>query len=231
MLLGGLVLIAIRYDSLRAVNGFDSLVSRGVRFPREQRPLPRGDDHRPVGNDLSRGGRGHHRDQALGRPPPSSTPVFVPIGLALILLTGIGPLISWRRMSKGAFTRIVKVPLAAGAATALGLGLAGVRSTGALLAFRALRPSPRSPSRRSSGVARAYRRRDGLGWFGAINQTLVRNRRRYGGYVVHLGVVLIVIGSRGRRSRPSATRPLARREHGGRSVQPHLRRPGHQQHA
>ena len=71
--------------------------------------------------------------------PPFFNTVFVPIGLALIALTGIGPLISWRRMSKGAFLRIVKVPLIAAAVVVVVLGIFGVRSVGALIAFGAVR--------------------------------------------------------------------------------------------
>ena len=44
--------------------------------------------------------------------PPFFNEVFIPIALAIIALTGIGPLISWRRMSKGTFVRIVETPTA-----------------------------------------------------------------------------------------------------------------------
>jgi cytochrome c-type biogenesis protein CcmF len=129
--------------------------------------------------------------------PPFFNSVFVPIGLALLALTGIGPLISWRRMSKGSFGRIVRIPLAVGAASALILGALGVTSVGALLAFALCAFTTTAIASEFARGSRLHRRRDGLAWPGALVRTVVRNRRRYGGYIVHLGVVLIVIGLAG----------------------------------
>jgi len=195
MLIGGIGTIAWRYDSLRSENKFDSLMSResaflanNVLFLAATFAVLWGTIY-PVIAEVVTGVK-------LSVGPPFFNSVFVPIGLALILMTGIGPLISWRRMSAGAFQRMVKVPVAVGAATVAILGIGGVRSVGALVAFGLCGFTAAaivSEFVRGGGV---YRRR-GLSWTRSINETLLRNRRRYGGYVVHLGVVLIVIGFAG----------------------------------
>ena len=96
--------------------------------------------------------------------PPFFNSVFVPIGLAIIALTGIGPLISWRRMSKGAFARIVKVPLAAGAAVIVALTVFGVRSVGAFLAFGLCAFTTAAIVGEFVRGSRIHRARDRLGW-------------------------------------------------------------------
>src|SRR5688572_17768659 len=195
MLIGGFGVIAARMDALRSENRFDSLLSResaflanNVLFLAAAFTILWGTIY-PVIAELVTGVR-------LSVGPPFFNSVFVPLGLGLILLTGIGPLISWRRMSKGTFARIVRTPLIVGAVTIAGLGVLGVRSTGALLAFGLCSFTAAaivSEFVRGSGIYR----RQGAGWIAALAETLDRNKRRYGGYVIHLGVVLIVIGFAG----------------------------------
>jgi cytochrome c-type biogenesis protein CcmF len=195
MLIGGIAVIAARYESLRSANRFDSLLSResaflanNVLFAAAALTVLWGTIY-PVIAEVVTGTR-------LSVGPPFFNSVFVPIGLALILLTGIGPLLSWRRTSNKAFLRIVRVPLAAGAVTVVVLALTGVRSVGALLAFGLCAFTAVAIISEFVRGSRTYRSR-GDNWFAALGQTLTRNRRRYGGYVVHLGVVLIVIGFSG----------------------------------
>jgi cytochrome c-type biogenesis protein CcmF len=196
MLVGGLAVIAMRYDRLRSTNRFDSLMSResaflanNILFLGAAFAILWGTIY-PVIAEVVTGVR-------LSVGPPFFNTVFVPIGLALIALTGIGPLISWRRMSKGAFLRIVKVPLIAAALVVVLLGILGVHSVGALIAFGACAFTIFAIGGEFARGSRIYRTRFGLGWVEGLTETLVRNRRRYGGYIVHLGVVLIVIGFAG----------------------------------
>jgi len=196
MLVGGLGVIAMRYDSLRSNDRFDSLMSResaflanNVLFLAAAFAVLWGTIY-PIIAEVVTGVR-------LSVGPPFFNSVFIPIGLALIALTGIGPLISWRRMSKGAFVRIVKVPLVAAGSVVVGLGLLGVDSIGALVAFGACTFTAIAIGGEFVRGSRVYRTRLGLGWVEALTETLRRNRRRYGGYIVHLGVVLIVIGFAG----------------------------------
>src|SRR5467141_305121 len=67
--------------------------------------------------------------------PPTFNFVNIPLGLVLLLLTGIGPLIAWRRASTANLRRQFAVPVTVGVFALLILLLAGMRDLGALLAF------------------------------------------------------------------------------------------------
>ncbi|MEA2498388.1 MAG: cytochrome c-type biosis protein CcmF, partial [Actinomycetota bacterium] len=188
MLLGGIAVIAARYESLRSTNRFDSLLSResaflanNVLFVAAALTVLWGTIY-PVVAEVFTGTR-------LSVGPPFFNSVFIPIGLALIFLTGIGPLLSWRRTSNKAFLRILRAPLIAGGIVVITLALLGVHSTGALLAFGLCAFTAVAILSEFARGSRIYRAR-GQGWLSALSQTLGRNRRRYGGYIVHLGVVL-----------------------------------------
>jgi cytochrome c-type biogenesis protein CcmF len=79
----------------------------------------------------------------------------------------------------------------------LTLAVLGVRSVGALVAFALATFTTAAIGGEFVRGSRVHRTREGLGWGPALLRTLARNRRRYGGYVVHLGVVLIVVGFAG----------------------------------
>lgn len=100
-------------------------------------------------------------------------------------------------MSRGAFARVVRVPLGVGATAAIALWAMGVDSTGALLAVSLCAFTTAAIVAEFGRGSRIYRTREGLALLPALARAVSRNRRRYGGYVVHLGVVLIVIGFAG----------------------------------
>ena len=196
MLVGAFGIVAFRMNALRSENTLDSLLSResaflanNILFLAAAFTVLWGTIY-PIIHEALTGVR-------LSIGPPFFNRVFIPIALAIIALTGIGPLISWRRMSKGTFVRIVRIPLGSGVATIAALGLLGIRSVGALLAFGLSAFTAAAILAEFARGSRVHRTRDKLGWPGALSKTLLRNRRRYGGYVVHLGVVLIVIGFSG----------------------------------
>jgi len=195
MLIGGLATIVARLDRLRSENRFDALVSResaflanNVLFVAAAFAVLWGTIY-PIVAEVTSGVR-------LSVGPPFFNSVFVPIALAILLLTGIGPLISWRRMSRGAFTRVVRAPIGAGIVTVAGLAVFGVDSVGTLTAFGLCAFTAVAVIGEFVRGGRVYRMR-GENWFDALVSTVSRNRRRYGGYVVHLGIVLIVIGLAG----------------------------------
>jgi cytochrome c-type biogenesis protein CcmF len=196
MLLGGVGIVLARMNELRSENRFDSLMSResaflanNVLFVAAAFTVLWGTIY-PIVAEVVTGAR-------LSVGPPFFNSVFIPLGLAIIGLTGIGPLISWKRMSKGAFGRIVRIPLALGVMTIAALFLGGVRSTGAMLAFGLCAFTAGAIVGEFVRGARVYRTRYSMGPVRAVAATVARNRRRYGGYVVHLGVILIVIGLAG----------------------------------
>jgi cytochrome c-type biogenesis protein CcmF len=207
MLFGGLAIVAVRAERLRSVNRFDSLLSRESAFLLNNVLLVAAaftvlwGTVYPIIAEAVTGIR-------LSVGPPFFNSVFVPVGLAILGLTGLGPLISWRRMSRGALLRTLRIPLIAGAAVAIGLAANGVASPGALLGFSLCVFTAVAIGSEFARGSSPYRRR-GMGWIGALWQTLLRNRRRYGGYIVHLGVVLIVLGFAGSAFKTERVRELA----------------------
>jgi cytochrome c-type biogenesis protein CcmF len=206
MLIGGLAVVAARADRLRSENRFDSLLSResafllnNVLFIAAAFTVLWGTIY-PIVAEAVTGIR-------LSVGPPFFNSVFVPVGLALVGLTGLGPLISWRRMSKGALGRVVRGPLTSGAGAAVVLAAFGVRSPGALLGFSLCVFTAVAIGSEFARGSRVYRSR-GHNAGSALWQTLLRNRRRYGGYVVHLGVVLIVLGFAGAAFKTERVREL-----------------------
>src|SRR4029450_2351523 len=119
-------------------------------------------------------------------------------GLPLLLLMGIGPLVAWRRAS----LRSPGLPLSWAAAAALVTGLI-------LLAFGAGASIPGLIAYTFSAFVlasivlefvrgtRARRALSGGSWPAAFSALIGRNRRRYGGYIVHGAIVLLAIGIAG----------------------------------
>jgi len=117
-----------------------------------------------------------------------------PIFLTLVLLVGICPLISWRRASKENLLRNFSYPLFASLAFAGFVLLSGVREWYALLSFTVCAFVMATILSEFYRGLRARRRLHGDNYFLAFINLLQRNRRRHGGYIVHLGVVLLTIG-------------------------------------
>jgi cytochrome c-type biogenesis protein CcmF len=110
-------------------------------------------------------------------------------GLPLLLLMGIGPLVAWRRASLRALGKTFVVPTAAAVAGGVALIAAGFgSSTPGLLAYTF------SIFVAASIVLEFVRGRRAAG---SLLRLVARNRRRYGGYIVHAAIVLLAIGVAG----------------------------------
>jgi cytochrome c-type biogenesis protein CcmF len=195
MLLGGAGIIAVRMDALRSENRLDSPLSResaflanNVLFVAACFVVLWGTIY-PILAEAFSGVR-------LSVGPPFFDAVFTPLALALLALSGIGPLISWRRMAGRALLRIVRGPLAAGGAVSIALASVGVRSVSLIAALGLSAFTAAAIAGEFARGSRVYRKK-GASWPRALLQTIRRNRRRYGGYVIHLGVVLVVLGIAG----------------------------------
>jgi cytochrome c-type biogenesis protein CcmF len=119
-------------------------------------------------------------------------------GLPLLLLMGIGPLVAWRRASLRALGRTFLWP--ASAAVAAGIALLGAGAGSSRVGVIAYTFSIFALASIVLEFARgtsARRALGGVGWGGAFSSLVARNRRRYGGYVVHASVVLLAIGVAG----------------------------------
>jgi cytochrome c-type biogenesis protein CcmF len=122
-----------------------------------------------------------------------------PLAIFLLLLTGVGPLVAWRRATPAALRRHFVAPVLAGlAAAALVLALAGPGVDFYGLAVWSLGAFVIATIAQEYGRAiRARLRKGEEGPLGAIASLLRKNPQRYGGYVVHLGAVLVLMGTAG----------------------------------
>ncbi len=119
-------------------------------------------------------------------------------GLPLLLLMGIGPLVAWRRASLRGLGRTFAWP--AGFALACGLVLLALgagSSVPGLIAYTFSAFVLASITLEFVRGTRARRALAGGSWPAAFGGLVARNRRRYGGYVVHVAVVLFAIGVAG----------------------------------
>ena len=117
--------------------------------------------------------------------------------LFLLFLTGVGPLIAWRRASWASLRRQFVVPAGAGLVTAVVLAIALPRPDRRDPAhdLEPVRLRRSAPSRRSTRAPSARARAAAASRvLQALGTLLRKNQRRYGGYIVHLGVVCVLLG-------------------------------------
>ena len=196
VLLGSFALVALRADRLRSQPELDSMVSResafllnnvvlaavtfavffGTIFPLVAEAV--------TGVKLSVGA-------------PYFSRVTVPLFLFMLLLMGVGPLIAWRKASRDNLRRNFLWPAALSVAVAVTLAALGVRDTWSLLALSLSAFVVLAIAFDTGRAVAARRAIAGEGILTALASLLRRNQRRYGGFVVHLGVVLVVLGITG----------------------------------
>ncbi|HYN89037.1 MAG TPA: cytochrome c-type biogenesis CcmF C-terminal domain-containing protein, partial [Ardenticatenaceae bacterium] len=129
--------------------------------------------------------------------PPFFNKWMLPIGLMLLLLTGVGPLLAWRKSSVSNLVHQFLWPTTAAVATGALLAFLGVRvwSSGicfALCAFVTVTIG-------QEFVRGAFVRKGATGTdiLTAMIGLVARSQRRYGGYIVHVGIVLVFLGFAG----------------------------------
>jgi cytochrome c-type biogenesis protein CcmF len=109
---------------------------------------------------------------------------------------GIGPLLPWRRATPEQLSRNFAWPASVGVLAALVIGAAGLRDPGALLVF-ALAAFVLATIALEVWRGAAVRRRRGEAPPAALLGLLSNNRRRFGGYIVHFGILLMLVGIAG----------------------------------
>jgi cytochrome c-type biogenesis protein CcmF len=119
-------------------------------------------------------------------------------GLPLLLLMGIGPLVAWRRASLRSLGRSFAWPAALALLTGAVLLAFGAGSSKAgLVAYTFSAFVLGSIGYEFVRGTRARRALAGGSWPSALAELVARNRRRYGGYIVHAAIVLLAIGVAG----------------------------------
>ena len=195
VLAGSTALIVSRLDDLRSERRIDSLLSRESIFLLNNLALVGlwfvifWGTFFPLISEAVTGDKA-----SVG--PPWFDRYTVPLALMLVLLSGVGPLLAWRRVSRESVRRLFAGPVAVAGAV-----------IGVLLLFTDSADSPLSLAMFScasfaiaavlSEYARAVRTQRSVSgeWHGAALAAVIRrNRRRYGGYLVHLGVAVLMVG-------------------------------------
>jgi cytochrome c-type biogenesis protein CcmF len=125
--------------------------------------------------------------------PPYYQQVTGPLLVGLLLLMGAGPLLAWRRTSRERLARQFGAPLAVAAAVGLGVGALGIERGLALVGAAACAFVVAAIALEYWQGVRA-RQRGGEPVLRALGTLVARGRRRYGGYLVHLAMVLIAVG-------------------------------------
>jgi cytochrome c-type biogenesis protein CcmF len=122
---------------------------------------------------------------------------MTPIGLILLLLTGIAPLLAWRRSTVANLREQFLWPVVFMAAvTAIFVGL-GVRVWSSGICFALCAFVTATITQEFVRGARVRKAATGTDLFTAAIGLVMRERRRYGGYIVHLGIVLMYLGFAG----------------------------------
>jgi cytochrome c-type biogenesis protein CcmF len=161
--------------------------------------------------------------------PPFYNRVAIPIGLFLLFLTGVGPLLPWRATSLRGIRRNFVIPAIALWATVIVCLAVGVRpwkdgsfDSGAFYSLVGFSLSAGvlaailSEFLRGAGVISRQTHRN---LFSATYLLVRRNTRRYGGYIIHIGVVIVIIGLAGAAFNRSQESELA--VHGTMAIGPY----------
>lgn len=142
--------------------------------------------------------------------PPFFNKVNGPLGLLLLALTGIGPLIAWRKATTANLRRQFIAPGLSFVATFLLLVLFGMRSFAVMMCLALAAFVLATVVQEFARGTRARMRMYHEGWGIALANLIARNRRRYGGYLVHVGILVYFVafaGSSFRVDREVALKP------------------------
>ena len=129
--------------------------------------------------------------------PPFFNKVAVPIGLLLLFLTGAGPLLAWRKTSFQSIKRNFTLPLALAAIAGIALFFSGVRGFYPWMALFLSAFVAVCIIQEFYKGARTRMKIAGENFFAALYNLTMRNTRRYGGYIIHFGIVLLFVGFAG----------------------------------
>jgi cytochrome c-type biogenesis protein CcmF len=119
-----------------------------------------------------------------------------PVAIGLLFLAGVGPLVAWRRVSASNLRKAFAIPISAALAAAALIILAGdgLSEPIALVLFVAGAFTLAAVGQELWRGTAARRALSGDSVPIALSTLMTRNRRRYGGYIVHIGIALLLIG-------------------------------------
>jgi cytochrome c-type biogenesis protein CcmF len=120
-----------------------------------------------------------------------------PLAMALVLLIGICPILAWRRATTDRLLRGLGYQAVLALIVAVVLLVLGIREPYALVSFAVCAFVVATIASEFYRGLMARRRTKGEGYLVALGRLVAKGRRRYGGYMVHLAIVLIAIGVTG----------------------------------
>lgn len=123
--------------------------------------------------------------------------INIPVGIFLLLLTGIGPLFAWRRTSSESLRRNLLIPTICAVVVAVLLSVLGYRDPYALMAFSVATLVAVTVASEFYRGARTRQKNTNENLPMAIFRLTMKNKRRYGGYVVHMAIVFLFVGFAG----------------------------------
>jgi len=129
--------------------------------------------------------------------PPFFNKVNAPLGMVLLFLMGVGPIIAWRRATWQHLKRAFLWPVLAGVVGGAGCFAAGARSYWGVVAFSLIFFVLGTIVTEFVRGVRARQAMVGESAPVALAHLIGKNRRRYGGYIIHLGVVMIFVAITG----------------------------------
>ena len=193
---GLVVLILSRLDYLKSESTFDSMVSREASFLFNNLVFLGAcfavfwGTVYPVFSEALQG-------EKITIGPPFFNRIYVPLGLFILFLTGVAPLLAWRKTSFKSLRKNFIWPLAAGVLVTAVLLIAGVRGLAPLVTFFLATFVTLTIFIEFFRGVSTRMRSHGEAFAQALYQLVSKNKRRYGGYIVHFGVVLMFIGFAG----------------------------------
>ncbi len=140
--------------------------------------------------------------------PPFFNKVAVPIGLLLLFLTGAGPLLAWRKTSFQSLKRNFTVPTVAAVLVGVGLAVEGIRNLYPWMALFLCTFVTVSVVQEFAKGALTRMRIAGENPLRALYNLVMLNTRRYGGYVIHLGIVMLFVGFAGLAFKTEVKQPM-----------------------
>ena len=194
LIAGSIYLVVSRREMLRSENRLDSLLSRESMFLANNLVLVGlcfvifWGTYFPLISEALTG-----QESSVG--PPWFDRYTVPLALILVLLSGIGPVIAWRRATLANARRNFLAPTGAALLALVVLWGAGLSDRPlALVMFCCAAFVFGSVGQEFVRGARARRAMAGEAPPLALLSLVRRNRRRYGGYIVHLGIAVLFVG-------------------------------------
>ncbi len=126
--------------------------------------------------------------------PPVYNQLLGPQVALLILLMGVGPLAAWRKSSPEGLGKMVWKPAIFAIVVMVALFVVGLQIIPVLLGFGLIAFTGAVTITEYYRGVRARHKLSGEGYFTALQRLFARNRRRYGGYLIHVGVLVMGIG-------------------------------------